>query len=408
MLIVFGAACVGVLVEAFVARPNRFSLQLPITMAGLGGALVAVVCVRGQGRRRAQGRRAGRGRRRRAGAVHAGDGARARVRRRAHDGRAPARPRRRRVRADGLGHARRRRRSATSRSPGWRQTEVYPLHAVRGRRHAAVPRGERPADDVRRARGALAAAVPAVRAGPPAPAASRRRPRSSTSCSARSRRRSSCSASRCCTATPGRCGCGDIADARPGRRSACEPLLLHRHRAGRASACCSRSSAVPFHSWTPDVYQGAPTPVTGFMAACTKVAAFGALLRVFYVALGGVRWDWRPMMWVVAIAHDGGRLGARGDPDRRQAAAGVLLDRARRLHPHRRAGDRAAAGVSATLFYLVDVRLHHDRRVRDRDPGPRLGRRGHAPVALGRPGQALAGRGRRCSRCSCSRSPASR
>src|SRR5690242_15152294 len=43
MLIVFGAACAGVLVEAVVARPNRFSLQLPLTMAGLGGALVAVV-----------------------------------------------------------------------------------------------------------------------------------------------------------------------------------------------------------------------------------------------------------------------------------------------------------------------------------------------------------------------------
>ncbi|MSY10779.1 MAG: NADH-quinone oxidoreductase subunit N, partial [Actinobacteria bacterium] len=42
-------------------------------------------------------------------------------------------------------------------------------------------------------------------------------------------------------------------------------------------------SAVPFHSWTPDVYQGAPTPITGFMAACTKVAAFGAILRIFYV-----------------------------------------------------------------------------------------------------------------------------
>src|SRR6201996_3444830 len=42
--------------------------------------------------------------------------------------------------------------------------------------------------------------------------------------------------------------------------------------------------AVPFHSWIPDVYQGAPTPITGFMAAATKVAAFGALLRVVYVA----------------------------------------------------------------------------------------------------------------------------
>ncbi len=60
-------------------------------------------------------------------------------------------------------------------------------------------------------------------------------------------------------------------------------------------------SAVPFHSWTPDVYQGAPTPITGFMAACTKVAAFGALMRLFYVALGGLQVDWEPMMWAVAI-----------------------------------------------------------------------------------------------------------
>ncbi|GAA3017661.1 NADH-quinone oxidoreductase subunit NuoN [Kitasatospora albolonga] len=59
--------------------------------------------------------------------------------------------------------------------------------------------------------------------------------------------------------------------------------------------------AVPFHSWTPDVYQGAPTPVTGFMAAATKTAAFGAFLRLFYVAFPGLRWDWRPVMWGVAI-----------------------------------------------------------------------------------------------------------
>ena len=59
--------------------------------------------------------------------------------------------------------------------------------------------------------------------------------------------------------------------------------------------------AAPFHAWTPDVYQGAPTPVTGFMAACTKVAAFGALLRVAYVALPAVRWDWQPAIWGVAI-----------------------------------------------------------------------------------------------------------
>ena len=59
--------------------------------------------------------------------------------------------------------------------------------------------------------------------------------------------------------------------------------------------------AVPFHSWKPDVYQGAPTPITALMASCTLVAAFGALLRVFYVAFGQLTWDWRPALWGVAI-----------------------------------------------------------------------------------------------------------
>ena len=59
--------------------------------------------------------------------------------------------------------------------------------------------------------------------------------------------------------------------------------------------------AVPFQSWTPDVYQGAPTAVTAFMAAGTKIAAFGALLRLFYVAFGADRWNWQPMMWIIAI-----------------------------------------------------------------------------------------------------------
>jgi NADH-quinone oxidoreductase subunit N len=59
--------------------------------------------------------------------------------------------------------------------------------------------------------------------------------------------------------------------------------------------------AAPFHSWIPDVYQGAPTPITAFMASATKVAAFGALLRVFYVAFDGLSWEWRPVAWAVAI-----------------------------------------------------------------------------------------------------------
>jgi NADH-quinone oxidoreductase subunit N len=60
-------------------------------------------------------------------------------------------------------------------------------------------------------------------------------------------------------------------------------------------------SAVPFHSWTPDVYQGAPTPITGFMAACTKVAAFGAILRIFYVGFADAQSLWQPIISVIAI-----------------------------------------------------------------------------------------------------------
>src|SRR3546814_10557604 len=59
--------------------------------------------------------------------------------------------------------------------------------------------------------------------------------------------------------------------------------------------------AVPFQSWTPDVYQGAPTAVTAFMSAATKIAAFGALLRLLYVGFGADRWSWQPTLWIIAI-----------------------------------------------------------------------------------------------------------
>ncbi|MEU6245442.1 MULTISPECIES: NADH-quinone oxidoreductase subunit NuoN [unclassified Streptomyces] len=110
--------------------------------------------------------------------------------------------------------------------------------------------------------------------------------------------------------------------------------------------------AVPFHMWTPDVYQGAPTPVTGFMAAATKVAAFGALLRLLYVVLPGLRWDWRPVMWGVAIVTMlGGAIIAITQTDIKRllayssiAHAGFIL-----------AGVIATSqnGVSSVLFYLA-------------------------------------------------------
>ncbi|MEU2156735.1 NADH-quinone oxidoreductase subunit NuoN [Streptomyces sp. NPDC019396] len=110
--------------------------------------------------------------------------------------------------------------------------------------------------------------------------------------------------------------------------------------------------AVPFHMWTPDVYQGAPTPVTGFMAAATKVAAFGALLRLLYVVLPGLRWDWRPIMWAVAIVTMlGGAIIAITQTDIKRllayssiAHAGFILAGVIAFTPE---------GVSSVLFYLV-------------------------------------------------------
>jgi NADH-quinone oxidoreductase subunit N len=58
--------------------------------------------------------------------------------------------------------------------------------------------------------------------------------------------------------------------------------------------------AAPFQAWKPDVYQGAPTPITALMASGTLVAAVGALLRVFWAGLGGLDWNWRPVIWVIA------------------------------------------------------------------------------------------------------------
>ncbi len=60
-------------------------------------------------------------------------------------------------------------------------------------------------------------------------------------------------------------------------------------------------AAVPFHLWSPDVYEGAPTPVTGFMAAVVKVGAFAALLRVFASGFGTQVQAWRPVVWVLVV-----------------------------------------------------------------------------------------------------------
>ncbi|MDQ1485015.1 MAG: NADH-quinone oxidoreductase subunit [Actinomycetota bacterium] len=115
-------------------------------------------------------------------------------------------------------------------------------------------------------------------------------------------------------------------------------------------------SGAPFHWWTPDVYQGAPTSITAFMAAGTKIAAFGALLRVFFVAFGGLSWDWRPIMWAVAILTMavGSIVGVTQTDVKRLLAyssiahAGFILTAVAALAPK-----NASDSASSVMFYLV-------------------------------------------------------
>ncbi|MBU6242838.1 MAG: NADH-quinone oxidoreductase subunit NuoN [Acidobacteria bacterium] len=110
--------------------------------------------------------------------------------------------------------------------------------------------------------------------------------------------------------------------------------------------------AVPFHAWTPDVYQGAPTPITGFMAAATKIAAFGAMLRIYYVTFAEANWNWRPILTVIAILTMlVGSIVAITQRDIKRmlayssiAHAGFLLTGVIALNK---------AGLAATLFYLI-------------------------------------------------------
>ncbi|MGH3516555.1 MAG: NADH-quinone oxidoreductase subunit NuoN [Haloechinothrix sp.] len=113
-----------------------------------------------------------------------------------------------------------------------------------------------------------------------------------------------------------------------------------------------KGSVGPFHTWTPDVYQGAPTSVTAFMAACTKVAAFGGMLRVLTVGFESTSWEWRGVLWAVAIVSMaiGAILGLTQRDVKRMIAyssiahAGFLLIGTIAL---------TEDGLSGTLFYLL-------------------------------------------------------
>ena len=110
--------------------------------------------------------------------------------------------------------------------------------------------------------------------------------------------------------------------------------------------------AVPFQAWKPDVYQGSPTPVTALMASCTLVSAFGALLRVFYVAFGQLTWDWRPAMWGVAILTMlVGSIVALTQRDVKRLLAYSSIAQAGYILTGVIAAN--SAGLSGSLFYLA-------------------------------------------------------
>jgi NADH-quinone oxidoreductase subunit N len=144
---------------------------------------------------------------------------------------------------------------------------------------------------------------------------------------------------------------GAIANALSSGGLASDPLTL-TGIALCVAGLAFKTSVAPFHQWTPDVYEGAPTPVTAFMAGATKVAALGVFLRFFDVALIGAQGSWGPAVAVLAtITILVGNVGALGQSSLKRmlayssvAQAGYML-----------AGVVVATrlGVQATVFYLA-------------------------------------------------------
>jgi NADH-quinone oxidoreductase subunit N len=111
-------------------------------------------------------------------------------------------------------------------------------------------------------------------------------------------------------------------------------------------------SAAPFHMWTPDVYQGAPTPVTAFMSAATKAAAFLALARVLDVAFQPLTWDWTPVIWALAaFSIVLGSVLAIAQTDIKRMLAYSSIAHAGFILTGLTAGNDT--GIRAAMFYLI-------------------------------------------------------
>ena len=114
-------------------------------------------------------------------------------------------------------------------------------------------------------------------------------------------------------------------------------------------------SAAPFHVWTPDVYEGAPTPVTAFMASAGKVAAFAALIRILLVGLEQRVDDWRPVVWALAIltVFTGSILAVVQTNVKRMLAYSSISHAGFILVGVEAAGHMGSDGIATSMNYLA-------------------------------------------------------
>ena len=113
-----------------------------------------------------------------------------------------------------------------------------------------------------------------------------------------------------------------------------------------------KTASVPFHMWTPDVYEGAPTPITGFMATGVKAAAFAAFLRVFYTAFYPFIASWSSVLWVIAVlTMCVGNIAALAQNNIKRLLAYSSIAHAGYILVAFATGDRVLS--SSVLYYLV-------------------------------------------------------
>ena len=144
-------------------------------------------------------------------------------------------------------------------------------------------------------------------------------------------------------------------------RGAGDDLLLYSAIGLLLVGLLFKVGAAPFHAWTPDVYQGAPTPLVAWMSAATKIAAFGALTRLLYVAFGGAGDAWSPIVSLVAVVSMalGTVLALTQDDVRRMLAyssvahAGFVLAGVAATRPVQELAPGELSATTAVLFYLA-------------------------------------------------------